>query len=245
MKAVHLIVIAALACAMSTALADDEDAQLPPSAPELLRQVIRRLPTDPIETIGTLTVTRKRATVLSKQNYWMRLDWGKQPALASYAVMDMTGSRLARMDFSRTGNKLDLTFFRGESTVATNAPALTARVHGTDITWLDLSLDFLWWDGAEHLGTDKLRGRLCDVVIVPAPDGLRNCAAAKLWIDRKYKAMLKAEQLNVRGEVMRAMKVESLKKRNDRWMIKELEIQSFPGDHRTTLRVKDVSTPTP
>lgn len=229
-------------CAANTLLAEEDDDPPPPTAVEILKQVAHALPKEPLEVLGTMTVRKKRATVINKHRYWMKLDWGAQPPQAAYAVMDMSGVRVARMDMVRRGVEMDFTFYTGTATTPTNTPSLTSRVQGTDITWLDLSLEFLWWPGAKKFGEDRYKGMTCDVLIIPAPKDTPNCSAVKVWIARKQRAMVKAEQMNARGTVTRSMTVESIMKRNDRWMIKELEIRSYPGDLRTILRVKDVST---
>ncbi len=243
MNAAKILLIAVLASGTSALLGDDDDAQPPPTnAPVLLRQVIAQLPSEPMEITGTLTIRRKRADIIKQHRYYMRLDWGLTRQAATYSIMDMSGKRLGKMDIARESGILQRKYYPDEGdNLSTNMPPLTARVQGTDVTWLDLSLDFLWWQGAELDGTDKYLNRLCDIVMVPAPDGLQNCAAAKLWIDRKMRTLLRAEQINSRGETTRGMWVKSVKKHNDYWMIKNMEIQSFPGDHRTRLHVQDMS----
>ena len=136
----------------------------------------------------------------------------------------------------------------GTDLSVTNAPIMTARVRGTDITWLDLSLDYLHWTSAELVGEDKVKNRDCHIILVAPPAPLPGCSAMKIWLDKKMNAILKAQQLNMQGEAVREMRVRKVKKMNLRkgdkssqqWVLKELEAESFGSGHITRLTVKSV-----
>jgi len=50
--------------------------------------------------------------------------------------------------------------------------------------------------------------------------------------------VLQAEGYDVRGELVRRLFMKSFKKIEDRWMVKDMDIQCFPSEHRTNLRVE-------
>jgi hypothetical protein len=52
--------------------------------------------------------------------------------------------------------------------------------------------------------------------------------------------LLRAEGLAADGRVIRRLWVKSVKKINDRWMVKDLEVQQTPSPHRTKLTIHDV-----
>jgi hypothetical protein len=62
----------------------------------------------------------------------------------------------------------------------------------------------------------------------------------RLWIDRKRGFLRQAEQLDEAGKVVRSMWVSSVGKVNDRWMIRNMEIQRPGTGLRTKLHVDDL-----
>ena len=48
-------------------------------------------------------------------------------------------------------------------------PPLTERIEDTDVTWMDLTLAYLWWPDGKTVGEEEVRGRACWVLDVPAP----------------------------------------------------------------------------
>ena len=125
----------------------------------------------------------------------------------------------------------------GESYVT----AFKKAIEGTDISWMDLSLSFLWWPHARTVGGDEVRGRDCVVLDVPAPGAdYAGIAGVRLWIDPKIPVMLRAVSYGLDGLASREVEVKAFKKINDRWVIQVIEVESQPSGHKTILRVRDV-----
>jgi len=55
--------------------------------------------------------------------------------------------------------------------------------------------------------------------------------------------VMQAEQLDPQGNPVRKMWVQRVKKMDDRWMIRDMEIETLNSGHRTQLFVDDVSAP--
>jgi len=66
-----------------------------------------------------------------------------------------------------------------------------------------------------------------------------------MWIDANLYMLLQAEGYDETGDAIRRLWVRSFKKINDRWMIKEMEIQAEPAYHRTKLRIEAVNAAEP
>ena len=212
-----------------------------PSAPELLAQVTARLPGAPLLVNGNLIVRKWRGTVVSELGFEMFLHWGSRPALARYTVCDAFGRDLKELTVTRTPNAPAVFRYRaGDPLVASALPDLYEPIGGSDVCWHDLALSFLWWPGATMVRKDEVRGRSCYVVKVPGPPGGRY-SSVLVWVDRKVRMVLQAEAYDGSGRLQRRLWVKSLKKVDDRWMIKDMEIQGFPRVHRTKLRVRQVT----
>ncbi len=120
-------------------------------------------------------------------------------------------------------------------------PADAARaaegILGTDVTWSDLSLDYLWWNDvsfdAEREG-ETVHGQVCAVVVLR--QGARTVRA---WIDRKTGALLQAEEFDGDRRIRRLWGAR-LKKFGDRWMANVLEVETEGAGHRTKITVEEL-----
>jgi len=64
-----------------------------------------------------------------------------------------------------------------------------------------------------------------------------------LWIDEKLRVVLQAEGYDSGGKLVRRFWINSFKKIDDKWMLKDMEVESFLSTHRTRLRVREVCPP--
>ena len=242
-----------LACAGFLVLAGEPspDEDLPGEIPDsglpdgvsLLARAAAVLPREPVVLEGSLTVRKQRGKVLAERSYSMALDFGATPSRATYEVRDAFGRVADRLEVIRDGAVATLSLFRGDPPEQAPAPALNARVAGTDVTWMDLTLDFLWWTDARCEGSESVKGRDCFVVVAAPPKEIPGCSAVRLWLDKEAGFLLRAEQLDPQGEPSRRMWVQGVKQMHERWIISIMEIESVKGSHRTRLRVEDWQTP--
>jgi hypothetical protein len=138
----------------------------------------------------------------------------------------------------------------GDPPAPAKTPGLFDSVQGTDVSWTDLSLSFLWWRNGSVVATNDVRGRRCYVVEAPAPPSAARETApgetapyrsVRLWIDAEIRMLLQAEGLNASGRTVRRLWVKSFRKVNDTWMIKDLEVQEANSGRRTKLVVLEVN----
>ncbi len=216
----------------------------PASAEALLRDTIARLPVAPLKISGILIVRRQRGIVLRELPFSMLLEWGANPPRATYEVRDPSGRFSPVLEVLRPDGQTAVTRWRDASgRTLSQPPALDAYIFGSDVTWLDLTLDFLWWPEAELAGSETFRGSLCDIVVVKPPEPMPACAAMRLWIDRRLRFIRQVEQLDRNGDPIRRMWVSSVGKSGDRWMIRNMEIDRRGSGHRTKLHVEVFGPP--
>ena len=111
----------------------------------------------------------------------------------------------------------------------------TEGLLGTDVTWSDLTLDYLWWDDfsfdAEREG-ESVHGQICAVVVMKKGNRL-----VRVWIDRKTGALMQAEEYAGEKPVRRLWGTR-LKKFGERWMANVLEVETIGSGHRTKITVE-------
>ena len=111
------------------------------------------------------------------------------------------------------------------------------RILGTDVTWSDLTLDYLWWDDfsfdAEREG-ETVHGQVCAVVVMKKGD-----RTVRVWVDRKTGAMLQAEEFRAEKAIRRLWGTR-VKKFGERWMANVMEVETVGSGHRTKITVEDM-----
>ncbi|HOW96447.1 MAG TPA: outer membrane lipoprotein-sorting protein [Kiritimatiellia bacterium] len=240
-------VLVVWAGAFSWAAMDEEPLLRPdaswPDAVELVQGVVAGLPDVPVRMEAQLQSKDRRGTIEGTLNAEMKLDWYGQPPSAEYRIRDAFGAEreALRLDWSEPGRPV-YRYSRGEPPASEPLPDLYRPIEGTDISWIDLSLSFLWWPGGRTVGMEKIKGRMCYIVEMPAPAGeAGGYAGVRLWIEPRIRMMLQAAAFDAGGEVLRLVEVKSFKKVRDLWLIQNLDVQTFPGRHRTSLRVRHVA----
>jgi len=220
-----------------------------PLCDALMASVRAQLPRDPLTLSGELIVRRRRGVVVRKHAFEIDLEWGRNPPRATYTLRDLFGTDLEALTVEREpGGGMRLSYARGDPLQPAPIPDLFAPIRKTDLSWTDLTLSFLWWKGGSVLGMEKILNFPCYVVRVPAPSGSKGAYThVRLWIHRKMHVLLRAEgyageRLVRRLWVKSVKKVKGADKDDDRWMVKDMEIQSYPARQRTKLRIHDVAT---
>ena len=108
---------------------------------------------------------------------------------------------------------------------------------GTDVTWSDIALDYLWWDDfsfdAEREG-ETVHGQVCAVVLLKKGD-----RTVRVWVDRKTGALMQAEELKD-GKTVRRLWGTRIKKFGERWMANVLEVETIGSGHRTKITVEEM-----
>jgi len=245
------VIIACLALATGgEALQDDAEDDQPPVR-QLLEDVIARLPRESLRIQGDLTVRKRRGLVLTRLKFDTSLDLGATPSLARYTILDAFGTELEQMTVTRReGEPPEFSYAAGSPLAICDTPDLCGRIGETDLSWIDLTLSFLWWPDGSPVGSGEIRGRPCHVVELTNPsasgtgelrdDPVAPYARVRLWIDKKMHMLLQAEALDAESKPIRRLWVKSFKKINDRWMLKDMEVEGVPAAHRTKLTIREV-----
>ena len=108
---------------------------------------------------------------------------------------------------------------------------------GTDVTWSDLTLDYLWWDDisfdVDREG-ETVHGQVCAVVVMRKGD-----RAVRVWVDRKTGVLMQAEELRD-GKAVRRLWGTRIRKFGERWMANVLEVETVGSGHRTKITVEEL-----
>jgi hypothetical protein len=119
------------------------------------------------------------------------------------------------------------------------------KVRGSDISYEDLAMRFLYWPNATVEGEQTMLLTKCWIVrVAPPGSGESQYSAVKVWIAKKNGAMMQAEALGADGKVARRFKVISGQSLGDGlWILKEMRIEAMSGGKDRTPSYLQIEKP--
>lgn len=112
----------------------------------------------------------------------------------------------------------------------------TDKVLGSEFTYYDLALPFLYWPDPKLVGADRVRGRDCYVLETHADNGPYR--RVKLWIDREFFALLRVEAFDADDNPVRRLAITSFKRIGDVWIARAIEGATVPRGQALPAEVK-------
>lgn len=244
---------------------EDLDAYKPPAplpaAADVLAGVRARLPRETLFIKGEMMRGARRENLERVFFVDVMLNLGKTPATARYTLRDNFGTPTAQLTIIRQagiGDEAGATEFRyeqGQPLQPAPLPELERVIAGTDITWNDLNLAWLWRRNGATVGREIVRACECAVLDFPQPGAPPVAAAAepglpapprsavmRVWIAEKMLFLVQMEEYDSRGALLRRLSVKNFKKIAGMWMVKNMEVRSFVSNQRTCVQIEDMAT---
>ncbi len=213
------------------------------SAPAVLAACREMLPYRPIELKGALILRNRKGIVQRECGYRLvmrRSDESTQLSVSLFARHET--NELASVKISRRGNARPTIQLVSNGTDQSIGSPLD-RVMDTDVTWLDLTFDFLWWTDAQYETEregETVHGQTCMVILVRPPTKIEGLEAVRLWADKKTGCLMQAEQLGEGMKPLRRLWGTRVKKFGERWMVSVLEVETLGSRHRTKITVESL-----
>ena len=214
------------------------------SATEVLTACREMLPTRPIELTGALILRNRKGIVQKECDYRLRMQRGRVETHLSVSLFARhETNELASVKISRRGNaRPSIQLISDGTSKPVESPL--ERVMDTDVTWLDLTFDFLWWTDASYETEregETVHGQTCMVILVRPPEKIAGLEAVRLWADKKTGCLMQAEQLGDRLKPLRRLWGTRVKKFGERWMVSVLEVETLGSRHRTKITVETLT----
>jgi len=120
-------------------------------------------------------------------------------------------------------------------------------VRGTDVTYEDIALRFLFWPKAEVLATDRFKDRPAWKLRINNPRNEGLYAVVYAWIDQETAALMKVQGYNWQGRCVKQFEVTDVMKVGDAWMLQAMRVETLDGNDkvasRTYLRLQKPDRP--
>lgn len=211
----------------------------------VLRATRAMLPEGGVELKGALILRNRKGIVAKEYSYRlvMRRTADQTALKIDLSPRDETNV-LSSVSVSRRGDdRPTIRLMKEGEKESEVVPSLLDRVMETDVTWLDLTFDFLWWPTAEYEKDregETVHGQKCLVVFVKPKEAVEGLSGIRLWVDKKTGCMLQAEQVNADGKPIRRLWGTRVKKFDNRWMASVLEVETLGSRHRTKITVDEL-----
>lgn len=119
--------------------------------------------------------------------------------------------------------------------------ALFAPLAGTDLTAFDLQMPFLFWEDFIFEGLAPVRGRPAHVFLLYPPDDIAarrpDLAGVRVFLDTQFGALVQAQQIGAEEHVLKSITVLDLKKIDDQWMVKVIDVRDEATRNKTQFAV--------
>ena len=214
------------------------------SAADVLAACREMLPMRPIKLTGALILRNRKGIVQKECDYSLVMRRGvEETRLSIHLFARHETNALASVDISRRGNERP-TILLVSNGASQPVESPLDRVMDTDVTWLDLTFDFLWWPDAAY-ETDRegetVHGQSCMVILVRPKEKIAGLEAVRLWADKKTGCLMQAEQLGEGLKPLRRLWGTRVKKFGERWMVSVLEVETLGSRHRTKITVETLT----
>lgn len=203
-----------------------------PLGADLLKQVQQGLPPEHMR----FNVTMKGKNLEGEKvdfDSIIDVDWGAKQPNATY-IIERDGQVEEGLNVTWVPNEKPVIVYERNGEEQADF-RITDKVQGLELTWADLTLSFIWWEGAKTIkGGFKKLGRTCYLVEVPAPEWERHLfSKAHLWIDDQARMVLQAQTFDTEGRPLRYFDVDSIAEyAPEQWMAKELEFATLKGSSK-------------
>ena len=148
------------------------------------------------------------------------------------------GISLAKYDYALVrSNAVTRLVVDGKNIESVEGEDASAPILKTDVTWSDLTLEYLWWDDFSfdaEKEAESVHGQKCAVIILKKGE-----RSVRVWVDRKTGALMQAEELKGSSPVRRLWGTR-IKKFGERWMANVMEVETLGSGHRTKITVKSL-----
>ena len=133
-----------------------------------------------------------------------------------------------RLQLTDSGSILSDENAAGKQTLA--GSKLQEPVRGTDITYEDLSLRFIYWKNAKPNGEQRVRAITCSIVDVQPPSRNSAYSTVRLWIAKDRGALIKAEGFDWQGKLVKRFEVISGQRVEEKTIFKQIRIERISAD---------------
>lgn len=142
----------------------------------------------------------------------------------------------SRFHMRLNDDKYDLLEIVDGKTKTFSDSKLSQNINGTDVSYEDLSMRFLYWKDAKIEGEEKVNGQLCHKLRLINPSKTSgDYRIVYVWIHKKYGAMMKLVGYNSKGQPLKQFLVTDLMRIGKEYTLRTMRVStSDPKSNKVT-----------
>lgn len=114
-------------------------------------------------------------------------------------------------------------------------------VAAAQLTPFDLQMPFIFWESFTYEGLARFRGRPAHVLVLRPPAEFAakypTLSGVRVHLDTQFNALVQTELLDARGAVTKTLAVVDLKKIDDQWIVKTIDVRDESTRNKTRFSV--------
>lgn len=115
---------------------------------------------------------------------------------------------------------------------------MSERINGTDLTFEDLSMRFLYWKQAKIVGEEKVNGQLCYKLRLINPSRTSgDYRIVYVWIHKKYGALMKVVGYNAKGRPLKQFQVTDLMRVGKEYTLRRMRVDTIDAASNKTTGI--------
>ena len=134
-------------------------------------------------------------------------------------------TEVLRLTLNDNGSNLTLKAGDRERTIS--GVRLNDSVRGTDITYQDLALRFLYWKTSRVEGEQNIRTFPCWMILLQQNNPNTAYASVRVWVAKQTGALLRAEAFDAQSRLVKKFEVISGQKIEGKWFLKQMRIERY------------------
>jgi len=146
----------------------------------------------------------------------------------------------------QNGSSPHVWVFAPGATAAREVPSSEWRTPlfpGTVYTPFDLLMPFIFWSDSTYSGAGRVSDRGVDIFALKPPTAEQNSSlgSVRIYIDREFGDLVRTEQLDAKGKLVRQFDLGSITRVQGQWMIENCQLQDLVTHDYDKFDVKAVA----
>lgn len=132
----------------------------------------------------------------------------------------------------------DLLEIKGGKTTGFSDAKLSQNINGTDVSYEDLSMRFLYWKDTKLEGEEKVNGQLCYKLRLNNPSKTAGkYRIVYVWVHKKYGAMMKLIGYNAAGKPLKQFLVTDLMRMGKEYTLRTMRVSTVDAKSNKTTGI--------
>jgi hypothetical protein len=102
------------------------------------------------------------------------------------------------------------------------------RIRGTDISFEDLAMRFLYWPNPKHVASERAKGGDAWRIRCVNPVGEGAYTTVDVWVSKESGAMVKMHGYDALGKLVKSYEVDKVNRYKGAWILEQMVVRTHP-----------------